>query len=68
MAEWHSKQVEEIFNLLKSSPEGLSSLEASLRLKRFGPNELRQEEKASPFKILLRQFTSVLMVILIAAT
>ncbi|MEM2901446.1 MAG: cation-translocating P-type ATPase [Candidatus Bathyarchaeia archaeon] len=68
LAEWHSKQVEEIFNLLKSGPEGLSSLEASLRLKRFGPNELRQEEKASPFKILLRQFTSVLMIILIAAT
>lgn len=68
LAEWHSRQVEEIFNLLKSSPEGLSSLEASLRLKRFGPNELRREEKASPFRILLRQFTSVLMIILITAT
>ncbi|MEM4245719.1 MAG: cation-translocating P-type ATPase [Candidatus Bathyarchaeia archaeon] len=68
MAEWHSKQVDVVLDLLKSSPEGLSPHEVSSRLERFGLNELRQEERVSSFKILFRQFTSILMIILLAAT
>jgi Ca2+-transporting ATPase len=40
----------------------------SRRLAEFGPNELRKEEKASPFSLFLSQFKNVLIIILLAAT
>ena len=68
MGDWHSKQIDVVFKELNSRSEGLDSSEARARLQRYGFNELREEEKVSPISILLRQFTSILMVILIAAT
>lgn len=48
-------------------PEGLSATEARARLDRFGPNRLTVARGASPWTILLRQFASVLIVILLVA-
>lgn len=45
----------------------LSFEEASLRLQQFGPNEIAQEKKRSPWFLLLEQFKSPLVLILIAA-
>lgn len=60
-----SKQ-EEAFRTFSSSPQGLSSGEASARLERYGLNEL-EEKKPSKLRIFLHQFKSILVYILIAA-
>ncbi len=49
------------------SPQGLSSAEAARRLSRYGPNTLAEAQAISPVRILLRQFTGVLVLVLIAA-
>ncbi len=46
---------------------GLSTSEAQRRQQEFGRNELTRQTKARPFRILLRQFTSPLILLLIAA-
>lgn len=50
-----------------TSPTGLTSAEAARRLAEHGPNRLAEAQTISPFKILLRQFTGVLVLVLIAA-
>lgn len=45
----------------------LSLEEASLRLQQFGPNEIAQEKKRSPWFLFFEQFKSPLVLILIAA-
>jgi len=45
----------ELAAALESGPEGLSSEEAQRRLQRYGPNELRREQKASYWRELGRQ-------------
>ncbi|MEW6425686.1 MAG: cation-translocating P-type ATPase [Bacillota bacterium] len=65
---WHALTKEEVLRLLETDPErGLTSEEAKKRLEKYGPNELTEKKKISPVKLFLRQFTSVLMLILIAA-
>ena len=63
----HSLPLAEIFNSYQSSEKGLSSHEAEQRLHSFGFNEIQAAEEDSPLKILLRQFSSPLVIILIAA-
>lgn len=46
---------------------GLSEKEAKQRLKKFGKNEIERKNKVSVFKILLSQFLSPLIIILIIA-
>lgn len=65
--EWHSLSVEEIFTKLNSSPEGLSHEEVSKRLSQYGRNELPQEKTEPVWKIILSQFKSPLMYIMLAA-
>jgi len=64
---WHSKTTEETADELKTDSKGLSSQEAKQRLTTYGPNELRKEKRKSPLKILLEQFTDILMIILLFA-
>jgi Ca2+-transporting ATPase len=66
--QWHSKTAEEAMSELKVSVEGLTTQEAQERLKINGLNEIKKERHASPFKLLLNQFTDVLMIILLIAT
>lgn len=53
------KQIEEEY--------GLTAKEAQKKLKESGPNELVRTSRVKPLKILLSQFTSPLIIILIAA-
>lgn len=46
---------------------GLTTEEARQRWKKFGSNEIIRQTKARPLRILLRQFTSPLILLLIAA-
>ena len=52
---------------LDSRPEGLSSGTARERLAVHGPNELRAAEGVSPWRLLLGQFRSLIVWILMAA-
>ncbi|MEA2090620.1 MAG: cation-translocating P-type ATPase [Thermoproteota archaeon] len=65
---WHAMKVEEVMDALKTSPEGLSQDEVKRRLEEFGPNELKKEKGKSPIKLLIEQFASILIIILLIAT
>jgi P-type Ca2+ transporter type 2C len=64
---WHSQSAEEVLAQLASTATGLSSHEAAQRLAANGPNELKEGKRISPWQILLGQFKSLLIWILIAA-
>ncbi|GAI47237.1 unnamed protein product, partial [marine sediment metagenome] len=68
MMEWHSLSKKEVLAKLKSNERGLKEDEAKIRLEKYGPNQLRKIRKIRPFTIFLRQFHSILIYILIAAT
>lgn len=65
---WHSLSDADVFNILKSSADGLSSKEAAERLRKYGRNTLIRKGKESIFRIFLRQFVSPLVYILIVAS
>jgi Ca2+-transporting ATPase len=65
--QWHSKTAQEALGELQSANKGLTSQKAQERLAQYGPNELRKKKGNSPLKILLNQFTDILMVILLIA-
>ncbi len=64
---WHNLPEKEIFELLKSDKNGLSQKEARQRLKKYGFNKLPEKQKMSWFSVLLNQFKSPLIYILILA-
>jgi len=64
---WHSLSAEETLAKLGSSAGGLSAAEAARRLTADGPNELKEGKRVSPLRILLGQFKSLIVWILIAA-
>lgn len=57
----------EIFRVLKTKREGLSTEEANERLKKFGLNKLSEKGKISPLKLFIDQFKNMLILILIVA-
>jgi magnesium-transporting ATPase (P-type) len=65
--EWYRTEAGQSLGELASSEGGLSSREAAGRLDRFGPNKLAEEEQISRLQILLHQFTSPLIYILLIA-
>jgi Ca2+-transporting ATPase len=60
-------EIQEAFDLLASSEAGLTSDEARKRLAEVGPNVLAAEEKIRIFSILLHQFKSPLIYVLLVA-
>jgi P-type Ca2+ transporter type 2C len=65
---WHTLSIEAVCSRLKSTPSGLTDVEAAQRLAEHGPNELQAAHIISPWKILFEQFKNVLIVILLVAT
>lgn len=61
----YNKQLDDIYNELNSSKDGLSSKEASNRLKQYGNNELVEGKSRSKFRIFLDQFNDFMIIILI---
>ena len=53
---------------LGSGPGGLSAAEATARLARYGPNTLEERRRSDLLTLLLHQFTSPIILILIVAT
>ena len=65
--EWHSRSIEEVYESLETSDDGLDPDEARARLDREGPNEIEAGEGTSPLRIFLEQYSSALIWILIVA-
>ena len=64
----HTLDAEVVAALLEVRPEiGLSAHEAIERLSRVGPNRLPQAPARSPWRVLLAQFKSILILILLGA-
>ena len=64
---WHTLTPAKALALLKAEISGLSLEEADKRLKKYGPNQLPEEKKISGALILLNQFKSPLVFVLLAA-
>ena len=68
MKAWHALEVDELSRALHSDTErGLTAAEAAARLAQHGPNELPQAPPASPLKLFLGQFSSLIVWVLIGA-
>lgn len=65
--EWYRLEQSELIRKLKTSDGGLEETEAADRLLRHGPNKLAEEEKISRLRIVLHQFASPLIYILLIA-
>ena len=64
---WWSSGLDETLRALEARLEGLTAAEAALRLQRHGPNALRGQRTLTVLALLLRQLTSPIVLILIAA-
>lgn len=65
--QFHAITKEDTFKELNTSRKGLSQREAESRLKTYGKNQLKKVYTLEPLKILLSQFQSFLIYILIVA-
>ncbi len=66
--EAYSKTVGEVSDFFDTSEEGLSSEEVQKKRAKYGPNELEQEDEISKLEILIEQFKSYLVLVLVIAT
>ncbi len=64
---WHYPP-EELFSILQSRKEGLTTKEANDKLALLGHNTLVTKKKATPLQLFLNQFISPIVLILLAAT
>ncbi|OAA83433.1 Calcium-transporting ATPase 1 [Clostridium ljungdahlii] len=65
---WYKKSIEEITRELGTDViNGLTSEEASVRIKKYGENKLIEKKKKSILKLLFEQINDVLIYILLAA-
>jgi Ca2+-transporting ATPase len=67
LADWYTLSAEEVRRELGTGLLGVSPGEAEERLQRYGKNVLREEARETRLQVFLRQFKSVLIVILIIA-
>lgn len=63
----HTKSLNELYEVLGSSPQGLSSQEADEKLEEFGKNELKEKAKKSNLSRFLDQFKDMMIIILLIA-
>jgi Ca2+-transporting ATPase len=65
---WWNQSPEDVCRNLKTDlHRGLSSVEAEKRLQEFGPNQLPEQKRVSPFALLISQFSSFIVWTLIVA-
>lgn len=65
---WHLLDIDEIFEIIKTSRKGLKGEDIISRQKKYGLNEITDKKQISLLNLFLSQFKNVLMLILIAAT
>ncbi len=64
---YHILSAKEVMETLQTSTNGLTSFEAKERLAEFGYNEIQEKKQKSDFDLLVDQFKSFLILILIIA-
>ena len=65
---WHSIEAPQVLKELDTDlHKGLTEEEVKRRLEKYGYNELKKEEKISPFTLFINQFKNILIIILIVA-
>ena len=64
---WHTLGGDEVLSLLGSSTSGLTDAEARQRLATHGPNVLLRSPPEAAWRILVRQFRSVVIALLVVA-
>jgi P-type Ca2+ transporter type 2C len=64
---WYQMEVDEAFESLKSSRDGLTNEEAAKRLEEFGRNKIEEEGGTGWLKILIHQFINPLVFVLVVA-
>lgn len=65
--QWHTLDSEGVLSHLGTTREGLVDEDAKDRLQEYGPNEIELEEGVPPWRILVEQYSSALIWILIVA-
>lgn len=68
MVTFHDVSAEKALSLLGTSRTGLSESEVSVRLSKYGYNELQKGKRASPAVLFIGQFKNFLILLLVAAT
>lgn len=64
---FHALEVNEVYEILKTSENGLEEERAKELLKKYGKNEIAIEKKFSAIKLFIQQFANLLIIILIFA-
>ncbi|WP_440995094.1 calcium-translocating P-type ATPase, PMCA-type [Arhodomonas sp. SL1] len=65
---WHRRSVEAVLAALSVAPaQGLSEGEVGERLRRHGPNRLREAPRRGPWRVFLDQFRNLLILMLAVA-
>jgi len=65
---WHAISPDEVVErLVTNRQRGLDPAEASVRLRKYGPNRLPEAKKRGPLRRLLSQFNNILVYVLLAA-
>ncbi|MBN2373773.1 cation-translocating P-type ATPase [bacterium] len=67
MIEYYSTDISETLKSLGTSGKGLTENEARQRLEKYGINEIEKRKRVTPLQIFVRQFTSFIVIILLAA-
>ena len=67
MSNFYKKDIDEIFQELNTSKQGLNEEEAKNRLRKYGLNKLVEKKKQSLFIKFLSQFKDVMLIILLIA-
>jgi len=65
---WHAMPVAEVLSVLGADENGLTDAQARRRLDQFGPNALVGAPAEAAWRIFVRQFKSIVIGLLIAAT
>ncbi|PKM83766.1 MAG: ATPase [Firmicutes bacterium HGW-Firmicutes-13] len=65
--QYYLMETEEVFKVLKSSPQGLNGEEVEKRREAFGLNKIEEEQQVGVLRILLEQFRDPLIYILLVA-
>lgn len=63
----HAKSVEQLLADFNTQKEGLTLTEVNRRRERFGPNKIPEQQKVSVFMLLVKQFKSLLIWVLLMA-
>jgi P-type Ca2+ transporter type 2C len=64
---YYDESLKDVYLRLNSSDAGLTTPVAQQRIKEYGYNELRQENKHTALKVLINQFKNFLILLLLAA-